>query len=552
MSVAIPIVVGRFVDGLAQGRFDLRLLWVLGGIYGVSFLLSYAGEIVYTRNKFLAAQELRDEIFANSLYLPIRQVRERGSAYFATLIGDQVNDAFVVIDYPVVNNVASLVRMVAVLLVVLQWDSVLFALFLVNVAFVASYSRVIHKATHGLVAQGLELGRRILAFVTESLENIHELWAHGGVARRYEQYRSLSGQYAALAVRAETARVQLDKWLVDVPVSVSRVLLLLYGAIQVTSGALSIGTLWPLWVYLGYITDPLYVFRGLARIATQSAATIRDVLGFLAVARAARASREPVCHPMQKDAPCVVWRVNGLTRSAGDRRILDDVSLVVEEGEIVGLVGLSGEGKSTLLNVMLGFEQEYAGSVQLLGEDVRKIGPENLFRIVGYHSQQVGILNDTLERNIAMGDPVDRGRLEWVIGELGLQHLRGRPLGEGGAFISGGERQRLQLARLFYGDRRIVVVDEPLTNIDVLAEQELTAKLAGCLNGRSGILISHKLNVLLLATRLVVLQEGRVAVDGPRDAVLEAGGLYRQLVDTFLETARSVGSQVGSTSLTEG
>jgi ATP-binding cassette subfamily C protein len=552
VSVAIPLIVGRFVDGLVQRRFDFNLLWVLGGVYGATFLLSYAGEVIYTHHKFLAAQELRDEIFANSMYLPIRQIRERGSAYFATLIGDQVNDAFVVIDYPIVKNVASLVRMVAVLFVVLQWDLVLFALFLMNVTFVAFYSRIIHRATHRLVAQGLELGRTILGFITESLENIHELWAHGGVTRRYKQYQSLSGQYATLAVQAETARVRLDKWLVDLPVSVSRVLLLLYGGIQVTRGALDVGTLWPLWVYLGYITDPLYIFRELSRVATQSAATVRDVLGFLAIARAARASREPAYHRVPGDTPGVVWRVNGLTRSAGERRILDDISMVVSEREIVGVVGLSGEGKSTLLNVLLGFEQEYAGSVHLMGEDIRKIGPENLFRAVGYHSQQVGIVNDTLERNIAMGDPVDHRRLEWAIEELGLQHLRGRPLGEGGAFISGGERLRLQLARLSYGDRRIVVLDEPLTNIDLLAEQELTATLARYLKGRSGILISHKLNVLLLATRLIVLQEGKIAIDDHRDAVLEAGGLYRQLVDAFLETARSVGTQARSTNFTAG
>ncbi len=210
-------------------------------------------------------------------------------------------------------------------------------------------------------------------------------------------------------------------------------------------------------------------------------------------------------------------------------------------------MGLSGEGKSTLLNILLGFEQNYQGEVKFLGNELQTFPLGSIFDHLGYYSQTVGIFNNTLENNIVLGRPLDAQRLEDVILDLGLDHLRGRSLGEGGSFISGGEKHRVHLARLIYAGQRYVVLDEPLTNLDLINERWLLAKLAEFLAQRSGIIVSHKPSVLRLATTIVVLSEGQVVAVGALKDLVRSNPVCRQIIHAYVDDARQLSRELGKT-----
>jgi len=538
-----PLIVGDIIDGLAARRLDSQSILYLTLLYVVSFGLSYFGEVLYVRQKFLAAQELRKSIFATIPYIPLKRIREKGSGYYSKLIGDQVNDAFIVLDYAFIRGIILLVRMLAVLVIVLIWDVVLFFIFGFNIILIIFYSKLVHRFTHELYSHGFELLRKAMAYIVETLANLPEILAGQAFAPRLKKYEEISQETSDCAIKVETRKVTLDKIVIDLARYVSQVVLLLYCAIQVINGQMTVGLVWAVWSYFLTATEPVYILRELTRVAVQSAANLETILNHFNEVENWKSKYDSV-PVVPKPGPILV--IQNLTVDHGADRPIEGLDLVVHEGDVIGVVGLSGEGKSTLVDTLLGFNRSFEGNVLIYGRDIRTLPAECVFDIIGYAAQTIGIINDTLEANIAMGRPLDPARLSGIIERLGLGHLRNRNLGEAGEFISGGERQRIQLARLMYADKRIVIIDEPLLNLDLLKEQALIRRLREFLQTKSGILISHKPPILKLADRIAVLQEGRIVAEGSFDRLVDTNDLFRSIVQAYVESAREISSPQSS------
>ena len=196
-----------------------------------------------------------------------------------------------------------------------------------------------------------------------------------------------------------------------------------------------------------------------------------------------------------------------------------------------------------MLNILLGLEQGYEGTVKLLGNDLKRVMPSAVFEHVAFYSQNIGIFNDTLENNIVLGREYDERKLQRIIKELGIEHLRGRKLGEGGSFVSGGEKQRIQLARLFYADKPVAILDEPLTNLDAITEKTLLERLRNFLKGRTAVLISHKPNIIKISTKIVFLENGTISTIGEFDELLKSHETFKKMIETYVSESRRVANE---------
>lgn len=527
-SFAGPLLVREAIDVLTQGAVPHRAIVALAVIYSLIFAVSWLGEALYTRQKYHAAEQLRDRIFRQAAYLPPTTLREKGSAHFAQLIGNQVNDAFVLLDYGVVRSVFYTLRLIAIIAVVLTLSRPACLIFLAAVALVVVYSAAVDSQVRPIFASILAGIRRSNAFVVESLENLHELWGSRSIESRQNKHLELLRQLTGLGVRAELTRVRCDKVLVDGPTYLAELGLLTFGVHAVLTGQLTVGSVVALYTYLGQAVAPLHVFRDLSRMAAQSAANIDSILDFLEHTDKLRSQR-PV-RALPRLSP--IYEVRHLSKRHGDRVILDDVSFVVRPGDKLGIIGLSGVGKSTLLDILLGFDTDYSGDVLFCGVPTRELSQEALFEVVGYYPQAVGIFNDSLSQNVVLGAPDDPERFASIVDMLSLQHLLDRNLGEAGGFISGGERHRVALARLLYSQKKLFVIDEPLLNLDAINELSLLQRLGEMLRASTAVIISHRPEVLRLAETLLVLDQGRVAEVGPTVHVLDHNSLCCRLVES--------------------
>jgi len=228
----------------------------------------------------------------------------------------------------------------------------------------------------------------------------------------------------------------------------------------------------------------------------------------------------------------------------GTGAALEGLNLHIRKGELVALVGENGAGKSTLVKLLLRFYDPSGGSIRVGGVDLREMDPETLRNRIGVLFQDYATYELSVRENVVMGrpgGPVDDDRVvealhdarsEWLLKRMpkGLDSKVGR-LFEGGHDLSGGEWQRLALARIMYRDADVWILDEPTSSLDPEAEAGIFAELKENLRGRIGIVISHRFSTVRIADRIAVIADGKVSEIGSHEELLRAGGRYAQLFE---------------------
>ena len=209
---------------------------------------------------------------------------------------------------------------------------------------------------------------------------------------------------------------------------------------------------------------------------------------------------------------------------------LDGVSLRIRRGERVAVIGKMGSGKSTLGKLLIGLYQPKEGQVSFGGVDIRQLATADLRSRVGFLPQEVVLFYGTVRDNIALGDPTINDHL--IIRAARISGAEdfvrrhpagfGAQVGEQGRNLSGGQRQAVGLARALVRDPDILILDEPTSNMDVDTERLVQQRLAAACEGKTLLLITHRLSMLRMVDRVIVMESGKILMDGPRDAVLEA------------------------------
>jgi subfamily B ATP-binding cassette protein MsbA len=227
-------------------------------------------------------------------------------------------------------------------------------------------------------------------------------------------------------------------------------------------------------------------------------------------------------------------------RFAYDHRpVLDGIDLTIRRGEVVALVGPSGAGKSTIVNLMARFFDPDQGRVAIDGVDVRDLTLAGLRSLIGIVTQETVLFNDTVRNNIAYGRsdlPFERVREaaaaayadEFV---AGLPHGYDTLIGEGGLKLSGGQRQRLAIARALLKNAPILILDEATSQLDSESEALVQKALGNLMQGRTTLVIAHRLSTVQRADRIVVIEAGRIVETGSHDELLALGGTYKRLYE---------------------
>ena len=232
------------------------------------------------------------------------------------------------------------------------------------------------------------------------------------------------------------------------------------------------------------------------------------------------------------------------TYPGGTGRAVEGLDLHIRGGELVALVGENGAGKSTLVKLLLRFYDPDRGDVRIGGIDLKNVHPEELRGRIGVLFQDYANYELSVRDNVVMGRPdaaaddqrvmeaLRRSRSEWLVRKMpsGLDSKVGR-LFEGGHDLSGGEWQRLALARIMYRNADIWILDEPTSSLDPEAETAIFAELKENLRGRIGIVISHRFSTVRIADRIAVIADGRVAEFGTHEELLRSGGRYAELFE---------------------
>jgi ATP-binding cassette subfamily B protein len=221
----------------------------------------------------------------------------------------------------------------------------------------------------------------------------------------------------------------------------------------------------------------------------------------------------------------------------GEREAISGIDLTIRSGETVAIVGHTGSGKTTLVNLIPRLFDPTRGTVEVGGVDVRKYDPEELRREIGFVPQETFLFSATLAENIAWGGPgASEEQIRRAAEVAGLAsdietfpNGLGTVIGERGLTLSGGQKQRTAIARAILRNPRILILDDALSSVDTVTEEEILNELSEVMRGRTTILISHRVSTVQNADRIVVLDHGVVVEIGTREELQQRGGYFAEL-----------------------
>jgi len=453
------------------------------------------------------------------------------------LITRVINDTYV-LHSVIANSLAAMIKdplTVLTLITVLLMQASTRALTLASMVVlpiclvpVSIYARKVRKSAQAMQSHLAELS----SLMHESFTGNRIIKAYNLEDRALRQFtettRKFTGQMMRV-VRANEIPSQLTEFLGVVGVA----LVMLYVAFRSHPSTPGDFVTFVLSIVLMY--QPIKTLIRLYNQLNQAAAASRHVFELLQLERAVA---EPD-HPVPLHAAGADLCFENIHFAYGERPVLRGIDLKVQAGQLVALVGSSGAGKTSLTNLLLRFYDPQRGVIRIGGTDIRRAAIKDLRRQIALVTQETILFNDSIRNNIALGRP---GATEEEVETAArhahaLEFIREKPqgfdtvVGEKGAVLSAGQRQRITIARAILKDAPILVLDEATSSLDTESERTVQAALERLMQSRTTLCIAHRLSTVQNADRIVVLDGGQIAEAGTHAELIRASGLYRKLYE---------------------
>jgi ATP-binding cassette subfamily B protein len=553
-TVAVPLVLKRIIDAFSLASLPSHLPWYLLVGYAVlrfsSTLFNEWRDLLfarvtqstvasYARKTFAHLHALGPRFHARRQVGSLLPDIDRGTSGIAYLLG-----------VGLFTIVPTLVEIGLVLVIMLRryaggFAAILFVTFLAYAGFTLVFTarRVIYQRrvnkldsrAKGQLADSVLNYDTVKYFTNEALEaakfsGIMDGWRDAGIQNQRALFILHVGQSGVIAV------------------GVAAIMLLAGNAVM--AHRMSVGDLVLINAYVLQVCLPLNALGFVYRESRDAWVNAERLFALLDEKPEMPQVRQP---PLQPGAGAVVFDHVSFEYEPG-RKVLNDLSLRIEPGTTLAVVGRSGSGKSTLARLLLRLYDPSGGRILIDGQDIRERDPSSVRRAIGVVPQDTALFNDSIGSNIAYARPgssqdeVEAASRAAQLHEAitALPEGYDTPVGERGVKFSGGERQRIGIARAILKNPRILIFDEATSALDAVAEHAIVQELDHLARARTTLIIAHRLSTIVNAQTIIVMERGRIAERGSHAELLAAGGLYARLWRLQQKQARTQERGTGS------
>lgn len=548
VELLLPWVASRAIDRVFEQR-DLSLLLTLVMVFAagslLAFLLEYLQTVLTTWIGQRVMFDLRRQIFAQLQRLDLRFYDRNPVGRLMTRVTSDVevlNELFSSGVVTVFGDVFTLV-LIAAMMFAMDWRLTLITLSVLPLVIVtvALFRRRIRDAFREIRTRLA----RINAFLQEHFSGVWVVQLFGREADTLGRFRRIDHDYLEAHLRSVTYYALFFP-VIELLTALSYALIIFYGVFAVGGGAVTIGTLAAFILYarrffrpIQDISDKYNMLQG----AMASSERIFSLLDTPVEITAGQRLRLP--EPGRGEIEFRdVWFSY---QNDAEQWVLKGVSFRARPGERIAIVGHTGSGKSTMISLLMRFYEPQRGQILFDGVPIRDLDPVELRARIGLVLQDVFLFSRSVEYNIRLGsDDISDTDLQAAAERVGAAPLIARldaqyatPLGERGTSLSVGERQLLSFARALAFDPLVLVLDEATSSVDSALEERIELAMATLLQGRTSLVIAHRLSTVQNADRILVLHHGELREQGRHEELLRVGGLYARLYELQFASARS-------------
>jgi len=546
-SLGYPHFIGRIVDQVVSGKNQSQLPWMILGLLATFLLRDAFNALRILVNNTLEQHiifDMRCAVYARLQILPVNYFDQRASGDLMTRVIEDVNSVERVLVDGIEQGSVALLSLLIVPIVLVRMSPTLTGVAMIPLPFLAAGALWYTLTAHKRYRLQRQASSAMNSLLMDNLQGIRQI-------KSFSRQPHENSRFADRADQLRTSSLTIMRvWAVYSPAmafiaSLGTVLILYAGSLQVISGKMSSGQLVAFLFYLGLFYEPVRQLHGLNQLLQSARAAGERVFDILdhTTEEPSPAGKVPIKTPVAGE---VVYENVGFAYGP-DRIVLKGISLKARPGEVIALVGPTGAGKSTLVNLLPEFYQPTEGSISIDGQNISTLTLESLRQHISIVSQEPFLFNGSIRENILYGNlTATDEQLQDAARAANCHEFISRlkdgydsRVGERGVKLSVGEKQRVSIARALLKNAPILILDEATASVDTATERLIQEALERLMTHRTSFVIAHRLSTIREADQILVLRDGQIVERGTHEQLMQENGLYHKLAQiqntTFIE-----------------